>query len=213
ILIDGLRLRHLLIGDDFRFGAQRRGDFAMLSEAARQHRFGLERMDTVSDGGRRVSSSEVRAALAAADFERARELLGRPYFISGRVIHGRKLGRALGFPTLNLRIAHGRPALSGIFVVRVHGLQPTPLPAVASLGVRPAVESAGRPLLEAHVFDFDRDVYGALVRVEFLEKLREEMAFGSMDALAAQIARDAEQARAHFRRAPQQSHRNSDDGR
>jgi riboflavin kinase / FMN adenylyltransferase len=170
----------------------------MLEQAAGTHGFGLQRMPTVTDGGVRISSSEVRAALAAGQFARAEMLLGRPYFISGRVVHGRKLGRALGFPTLNLRIPHGRPAVSGVHVVRVHGLGPQPRRAVASLGTRPAVDSAGCFLLEAHVFDFDADAYGRLVRIEFLRKLRDEARYDTLEALTAQIRLDAQQAREHF---------------
>jgi riboflavin kinase/FMN adenylyltransferase len=198
VLVDGLRVRHLLIGDDFRFGAQRRGDFPMLERAAARHGVELERMDTVAHDGVRISSSAVRAALAGADFARVERLLGRPYSMSGHVVHGRKLGRELGFPTLNLRIPHGRPALAGIFVVRVHGLADGPLPAVASLGTRPAVESAGAPLLETHVLDWRGDAYGRLVRIEFLHKLRDEARYDSLDALVVQIRLDADRARAHF---------------
>jgi len=200
VLVDGLQVRHLLIGDDFRFGAQRRGDFAMLERTAAVHGFELERMSTVAQDGVRISSSAVRAALAAADFGRVERLLGRPYSMSGHVVHGRKLGRELGFPTLNLRIPHGRPALAGIFVVRVHGLADAPLPGVASLGTRPAVEAAGAPLLETHVLDWRGDAYGRLVRIEFLRKLRDEAHYDGLDALVAQIRLDADQARAHFAR-------------
>jgi riboflavin kinase/FMN adenylyltransferase len=199
-LVDGLQVRYLLIGDDFRFGAQRRGDFAMLEHAALRHGFELERMATVAHDGVRISSSAVRAALAAADFVRVERLLGRPYAMSGHIVHGRKLGRELGFPTLNLRIPHGRPALAGIFVVRVHGLADAPLPGVASLGTRPAVETAGAPLLETHVLDWRGDAYGRLVRIEFLRKLRDEAHYDGLDALVAQIRLDADQARAHFAR-------------
>jgi riboflavin kinase/FMN adenylyltransferase len=201
VLVDGLRVRHLLIGDDFRFGARRRGDFAMLEAAAARHGFELERMDTVAHEGVRISSSAVRAALASADFVAVERLLGRPYAMSGHVVHGRKLGRELGFPTLNLRIPHGHPALAGIFVVRVHGLADGPLPGVASLGTRPAVETAGVPLLETHVLDWRGDVYGRLVRIEFLRKLRDEAHYDGLDALVAQIRLDAGEARAHFARA------------
>ena len=198
VLVEGLQVRYLLIGDDFRFGAQRRGDFAMLERAAATHGFGLQRMATVVQDGVRVSSSEVRAALAAGDFAHAQRLLGRPYFISGRVIHGRKLGRTLGFPTLNLRIPHGRPAVAGVHAVRVHGLAREPLAGVSSLGTRPAVERDGQLLLEVHLFDFQRDAYGTLVRVEFLRKLRDEAHYDTLDALTAQIRLDARQAREHF---------------
>ena len=199
IIVDGLHTRYLLIGDDFRFGAMRRGDFAMLREAATRHGFELDRVATVMRGGRRISSSAVREALAQGDFARARELLGRPYFISGHIVHGRKLGRTLGYPTLNLPIPFERPAVAGVFVVRVHGLDEVPVAGVASLGTRPAVERDGRHLLEVHLFDFDADIYGRLVRVEFLHKLRDEANFDSIEALVAQIDRDAQAARAWFR--------------
>ncbi len=202
IIVEGMHTRHLLIGDDFRFGAQRRGDFAMLAQAAARHGYELAQVATVERDGERISSSAVRAALAAADFERARELLGRPYFVSGHVVHGRKLGRTIGVPTLNLPIPFERPALAGVFVVRVHGLDTRPLAGVASLGTRPAVERDGRLLLEVHLFDFDGDAYGRLVRVEFLHKLRDEARFDSIDLLTAQIARDAQAAREWFGREP-----------
>jgi riboflavin kinase/FMN adenylyltransferase len=141
----------------------------------------------------------VRAALAEGDFGRTQELLGHPYTMSGHVIHGQKLGRTLGFPTLNLRVAH-RPALSGIFIVQVHGLAAQPLPAVASLGVRPTVEDLGRMLLEVHVFDYDQPSYGKLVRVEFLSKLRDEEKYADLATLTAAIDRDAANARAFFAR-------------
>ena len=198
VLQEGLQARYLLIGDDFRFGARRRGDFDMLSAHAANHAFTLERMTTVAHGGERFSSSAVRRALAAGDLAQARELLGRPYFISGHVIHGRKLGRTLGFPTLNIRVPFDNPAVSGIFIVQVHGLGVRPLPAVASLGTRPAVESQGKLLLEVHVFDFNASVYGSLVRVEFLERLREERHYDNLDLLVEQIQLDARAARDHF---------------
>ena len=207
VLVRGLRARHLLIGDDFRFGARRAGDFALLCAAGARHGFSVERMRTVTDtphlpaGGARVSSSSLREALAAGDMARAHALLGRPYSVSGRVLHGRKLGRRLGFPTLNQRLwrpaihALVRPALAGVFAVRVHGLDRVPLPGVASLGTRPAVEHHGAWLLETHVFDFARDVYGACVRVEVAQKLRDEAHYDTLDALTEQIDRDARAAR------------------
>jgi riboflavin kinase/FMN adenylyltransferase len=198
VLLEGLRARTLLIGDDFRFGAKRRGDFAMLREQAARHGFELRRMDTVAIDGERISSSAVRQALAQADFDRVQRLLGRAYTVSGHVVHGRKLGRELGFPTLNLRIPHGRPALHGIFVVRVHGLGAAALPGVASLGTRPAVEADGVPLLETHVLDWSGHAYGRVVRIEFLRKLRDEANYTGLDALVAQIRLDADAARAHF---------------
>lgn len=197
VLVDGLHVKWLMVGDDFRFGARRLGDIAMLQDAGRAYGFQVETLDAVMLGERRISSSAVREALAAGDFEATQQLLGHPYAMSGHVIHGQKLGRTLGFPTLNLRVAH-RPALCGIFVVQVHGLLDAPLPAVASLGVRPTVEDAGRMLLEVHVFDYDRPAYGKLVRVEFLAKLRDEEKYVDLPTLTDAIERDARQARAFF---------------
>ena len=197
VLVDGLHVKWLMVGDDFCFGAKRAGNVAMLEEAGKRYGFQVETLPTVREGDQRISSSAVRATLAAGDLRATGALLGHPYAISGHVIHGQKLGRTLGFPTLNLRVMH-RPALQGIFVVQVHGLAETPLPAVASLGVRPTVEDAGRMLLEVHVFDYDRPCYGKLVRVEFLEKLRDEEKYVDLDTLTAAIDRDAIQARAWF---------------
>ncbi|VVE40026.1 riboflavin kinase [Pandoraea iniqua] len=198
IIVDGLHTRWLLVGDDFRFGAKRAGDIEYLREAGRQHDFVVQQMPTIAHDGVRISSSEVRAALADGNFERAHALLGRPYAISGHVVHGMKLGRKLGFPTLNIRIAHKHPALTGIFVVQVHGLADTPLPAVASLGLRPTVDDSGRVLLEVHLLDFAGDCYGKLVRVEFLQKLRDEAKFDGLAELEAAIAQDTREARAYF---------------
>jgi len=198
LLIDGLRVKWLLVGDDFRFGAHRTGDIALLRASARRHGFEVESMDSVTDQGQRISSSAVRTALAVGDLDRAAELLGHPYSVSGHVIHGQKLGRTLGFPTLNLRVSRRCPALSGIFVVQVHGLAPAPLPGVASLGVRPTVDDSGRVLLEVHVFDFSDNAYGKLVQVEFLKKLREEEKFVDLPTLKTAIEDDALQARKYF---------------
>lgn len=195
-LLAGCDVRWLLVGDDFRFGARRAGDNALLQQYARQGCFELEQMPTFDDGGERISSTAVRTALAAGDLTRAERLLGRPYSISGRVLHGRKLGRSMGFPTLNLRIAHAHPAVHGIFAVRVHGISREPVHGVASIGLRPTVDRQGRWLLEVHLFDFTREIYGQLVDVEFVKKLREEQKYETLDALAAAIRRDAEQARA-----------------
>jgi riboflavin kinase/FMN adenylyltransferase len=190
-----LGARWVLVGDDFRFGAKRAGDFAFLADAARRHGFELEAMPTVSNGGVRVSSSAVRNALAHGELVRAHALLGRPYSISGRVVHGEKLGRALGFATANVQLKHNRPPLGGIFAVRVHGIGAGPRQGVASLGVRPTIKAGGKPVLEVHLFDFTDDLYGAHLRVEFLAKLRDEEKYPDLDALKAQIARDCAQAR------------------
>jgi riboflavin kinase/FMN adenylyltransferase len=202
ILIEGCQVRWLLVGDDFRFGARRSGDNALLQQYADKGCFELEEMPTFDDGGERISSTAVRAALAIGDMKRAERLLGRPYVISGRVLHGRKLGRSMGFPTLNLRIAHAHPAVHGIFAVLVHGIAPAPLPGVASIGLRPTIDAQGRWLLEVHLFDFTREIYGTLVRVEFVQKLREEQKYETLDALAAAIRGDAARARAILSGAP-----------
>ena len=198
VLVGGLHVKWLIVGDDFRFGARRAGDLALLVEAGRRHGFEVVSLPTVMHEDTRISSSEVRTALADGNFARAQDLLGHPYAISGHVQHGRKLGRTIGFPTLNLRIVHKRPAVSGIFVVQVHGLAERPLPAVASLGVRPTVEDNGRVLLEVHVFDFSGNCYGKLIRVEFLKKLRDEAKYDDLDSLTRAIDADARAAREFF---------------
>ncbi len=200
LLINGCHARWLLVGDDFRFGARRSGDIALLQRHASHGDFELEQMPTVVEGEQRISSSAVRAALASGDLARAEHLLGRPYVISGRVLHGRKLGREIGFPTLNLRIAHRHPAVQGVFAVRVHGIGAGARPGVASVGLRPTVEDSGRWMLEVHLFDFSEQIYGRLVRVEFLQKLRDEVRYASLDELTSAIADDATRARALFER-------------
>ncbi len=193
VLVRGLGARVVLVGDDFCFGAKRAGNYAMLDAAGPAAGFEVARMMSYEVHGQRVSSSAVRAALAAGDMKLAAELLGRPYTISGHAVHGRKLGRTLGFRTLNLRFGHPRPAAMGIFAVRVHGLAATPLPGVASLGVRPTVEDAGRVLLEVHCLQWPLPLeggYGRLLRVELLHKLHDELKYPSLDALRDGIARD-----------------------
>lgn len=202
VLRRGLGVRHLIIGDDFRFGSRRTGDFATLRAAGAEHGFGVEAMPTVDAEGQRVSSSAVRCALAEGDLAQAAKLLGHHYSMAGRVIPGDRIGRTLGFPTANIQLKHRRPALSGIFTVSVDGLGAAPLPGVASVGVRPTVTESGRPTLEVHLFDFDADCYGAHLRVNFLRKQREEVKYESLDALRAQIARDAATAREWFARNP-----------
>ncbi|MCH8622133.1 bifunctional riboflavin kinase/FAD synthetase [Undibacterium sp. TS12] len=198
VLVDGLHVKWVMVGEDFRFGAKRAGDIATLAEAGARFGFTVETLPSVQNKGVRISSSAVRLALANADFDEAEALLGHPYYISGHVVHGQKLGRTIGFPTLNLRIAHHRPALNGIFIVQVHGLADEPLPAVASLGVRPTVDDSGRVLLETHVFDYSGHAYGKVVQIEFLKKLRDEEKYTDLPTLTAAINKDAEQARAYF---------------
>lgn len=198
VLLRDSAARFLLVGDDFRFGAKRAGDIALLTDYAARGAFELDIMPTVAVDGERISSTGVRQALAAGDLVRASALLGRSYTISGHVLHGRRLGRALGFPTLNLKIEHAQPALQGIFAVRVHCLTDHPIHGVASIGLRPTVDNAGRWLLEVHLFDFADAVYGRLVSVEFVKKLRDEHKYETLDALSAAIGDDAARARALF---------------
>ena len=196
MLVDACQVRWLLVGDDFRFGARRAGDVSLLREAAPQHGFVVEQLPSVCDGGERVSSSAVREALRAGDFRRAERLLGHPYRISGHVQYGRRLGRELGFPTLNLAVPHRVPAVQGIFAVRVSGVAQQPWPGVASLGLRPTVNDDGRWLLEVHLFDLEASLYGRLVCVEFVARLRDEARYETLDALRHAIAADAARARA-----------------
>lgn len=196
-IVRGLGVRHLMIGDDFRFGKGRTGDFALLQQAGKEHGFGVEAMETLVHEGERVSSSAVREALDAGDLEHAERLLGRPYCISGRVIHGQKLGRKLGYATANIQLKRLKAPLSGIFVVTVDGIGARQYEGVASLGVRPTVSASGKPTLEVYIFDFEGDLYRAHLRVNFLHKLRDEAKFDSLDALQAQIARDVADAKAH----------------
>ncbi|MGP1630038.1 MAG: bifunctional riboflavin kinase/FAD synthetase [Giesbergeria sp.] len=226
VLVRGLGARYVLVGDDFRFGRQRAGDYAMLGTAGQRLGFDVARMNSYEisyahaapDANQpvRVSSSEVRAALAAGRMDDAAQLLGRPYAISGHVVHGRKLGRALGeasagagngFRTLNLRFSHWKPAASGIFAVWVHGLGTAPLPGVANLGIRPSVDphdvNGGRVLLETHCLEWPQHLgaegaYGKIIRVELMHKLHDELKYDSLDALTAGIARDCADARAWF---------------
>jgi riboflavin kinase / FMN adenylyltransferase len=203
VLVARLQARYVLVGDDFNYGARRAGNYATLDAAGAAAGFDVARMMSYEVHGLRVSSSAVREALAAGNMTRAAELLGRPYSISGHAIHGAKLGRQLGFRTLNLRFNHPKPATMGIFVVRVHGLADEALPGVASLGVRPTVEEAGRVLLETHCLQWPEHLgidggYGRCLRVELLHKLHDELKYESLDALRAGIARDTEDAQRWF---------------
>ena len=196
LLVHRLRSQWLLVGDDFRFGAKRVGDFALLREAAMKNRFELAAMPSFTHNGERVSSTVVRNALARGDLARAQELLGRAYSISGRVMHGNKLGRTIGFPTANVQMRHNRPPLAGIFAVHLHVADTCVLPGVASLGLNPTVSNTNRAKLEVHAFDFSGDLYGQHVRVEFLKKLRDEEKYSDMEILKKQIQVDADHARA-----------------
>jgi len=198
ILRDGLAVRRLLVGDDFRFGARRSGDFALLEALASRSGFEVEAMTSVVVAGERVSSTVIRGRLERGDLSGAQKLLGRRYSIAGRVVDGDKLGASIGYPTANVQLKRSKAPLSGIFVVEVEGLGPQPLPGVASLGVRPTVKERGRPTLEVHLFDFDERIYGRRIGVRFLKKLRDEQKFAGIDALVAQMDRDAAAARDYF---------------
>jgi riboflavin kinase/FMN adenylyltransferase len=203
VLVNGLHAGYVLVGDDFRFGAKRAGDYDFLDAAGSAAGFDVARMKSYEVHGVRVSSSVVRDAMVAGDLAQVAHLLGRPYTVSGHVIHGQKLGRSLDCRTLNVRFGHEKPATSGIFVVRTHGLADGPLDGVASLGVRPTVEDAGRVLLEVHCFDWPQALgkeggYGKIVRVELLHKLRDEARYDGLEALQAAIHKDIADAKSFF---------------
>ena len=216
VLVKGLGVKYLLVGDDFRFGAKRAGDYAMLDAAGQEQGFDVARMNSYEVHGLRVSSSAVRDALGRGDMDGVARLLGRPYSISGHVVHGRKLGRGLGasseggndgFRTLNLRFSHWKPAASGIFNVEVHGLSAKSLPGVANLGIRPSLDpndvNGGRVLLETHCLDWPHSVgleggYGKIIRVDLLHKLHDELKYDSLEALTLGIAKDCDEAREFF---------------
>ena len=198
ILLDGLDVRYLVVGDDFRFGRERAGDFAMLQAAGAEHGFQVVNMHTFALGGSRVSSTRIRHALESGDLETAEQLLGRPYRMCGRVAHGDKRGRTIGFPTANIHLHRRATPVTGVYAVELFGIEGEPVPGVANVGTRPTVDGF-RALLEVHLFDFDRDIYGCHVHVDFLYKLREERRFESFDALKRQIHLDSDMAREYFR--------------
>ena len=207
VLLNGLGVKYVLVGDDFRFGKQREGDYALLDAHGEAQGFDVARMNSYEVHKLRVSSSAVREALSQGRMTDAARLLGRPYTISGHVVHGRKLGRTLGFKTLNLRFAHWKPAASGIFAVLVHGLSHKPLQGVANLGVRPSLDpsdvNGGRVLLETHCLDWPtalgaEGAYGKIIRVELLHKLHDELKYDGLDALTQGIRKDCDDARNWF---------------
>lgn len=206
ILVKGFSVRWILVGDDFRFGARRAGDFAMLKAFSELYDFKVEEMPSFTINNQRISSNGVREALAAGNLNHAKLLLGRPYSISGHVINGDKLGKKLGFPTANIQLKHNKPPLSGIYVVEVHGaikLSPTKITyGVASLGIRPTIYKNGKPTLEVHLFDFNQEIYGRHLRVDFLHKLRDEETYPDLETLTKQIAKDVENAKNYFLTVP-----------
>ena len=205
VLLNGLGVKYVLVGDDFRFGSKRLGDYAMLDAAGARLGFDVARMNSYEVRGLRVSSSAVRESLGRGAMAEVAQLLGRPYAISGHVVHGRKLGRELNCRTLNLRFTHWKPAASGIFVVRVHGIAAEPLAGVANLGIRPSIDpndvNGGRVLLETHCLDWpthlgDEGGYSKIIRVELLHKLHDELKYDGLDALMQGIHKDCADARA-----------------
>jgi riboflavin kinase/FMN adenylyltransferase len=194
VLIKALDVRHVVVGEDFHFGHRARGSFMALQEAGRKLAFGVSRCVTFELDGRRVSSSWVRDALANGEFATAENLLGRPYCIQGPVARGGQVGRSIGFPTANVSLRRLSTPLSGVYAVRVHGLADVSLAGMANLGTRPTV-NGNHKLLEVHLFDFDADIYGRHVSVEFVHKLRDEKKFDSLEALKVQIIQDEDAAR------------------
>ncbi|MEN8168650.1 MAG: bifunctional riboflavin kinase/FAD synthetase [Pseudomonadota bacterium] len=199
VLLDGLDIRYLVVGDDFRFGKGRGGDFSMLQQVGAKHGFDVVNMHTFSQGDERVSSTRIREALQRGELMPAEQMLGRTYRMCGRVAHGNKLGRTIGFPTANIFLHRKKTPVDGVFAVEMFGIKGEPVAGVANVGTRPTVDETGtRSLLEVHLFDFDGDIYGRYVHVDFLHRIREERRFESFDALKAQILNDADVARAFF---------------
>lgn len=199
VLARQIGARYVLVGDDFRFGKGRAGDNALLATLGHQHGFLAEAMPEIAVDGLRASSTAVREALTSGNLQLAEQLLGRPYRISGRVVHGNKLGRQIGFPTANIQVKHNRPPLSGIFVTEVQGAADGPVLGAASFGKRPTVDDSGQVTLEIYLLDFSGDLYGKHLQVDFLHKLRDEAKYDGLDPLIAQIRRDVDDTRAYYR--------------
>ena len=199
ILVHGLNVRHVVVGDDFHFARRREGNVEQLQAAGAVLDFSVERVPSVVVNGVRVSSTAIRDALTSGDMQTATALLGRPYRMSGKVVKGDRVGRTLGYPTANVDLRRRQSAVMGIFAVRVHGVGPEPLDAVASVGSRPTFEGT-RAILEVHIFDFDGDIYGDYIHVDFLAWLRDQEKFGSADELVAQMHVDADNARSALAR-------------
>jgi len=198
LLVEGLNVRYLVVGDDFRFGKDRQGDFALLQQVGKQHGFQVVNMHTFAIEDMRVSSTRIREALQDGDLAVAEKLLGRPYRMSGRVAHGDKRGRKMGYPTANIHLHRAKVPLNGVYAVQLYGIDEEPVNGVANIGVRPTISGSDKALLEVHLFDFKRDIYGEHVQVYFLKKLREEQKFASLEQLIEQIHIDSTQAKGFF---------------
>lgn len=198
LLVDGLNVRYLVVGDDFRFGCDRQGDFELLQQAGQEFGFQVVNMHTFAVDQIRVSSTRIRQALKAGDLTLAEKLLGRPYRMSGRVAHGDKRGRTMGFPTANIHLHRCKVPLSGVYAVQLFGIDGEPVKGVANVGIRPTV-GGDKALLEVHLFDFDQDIYGEHVQVHFLHKLRDEQKFPDLTMLVKQIKQDCQQANDYFK--------------
>lgn len=199
LLVRALGCRHVVTGEDFHFGCDRSGDQAYLLASGQRHGFSVGQMPTLALAGERVSSTRLRAAVAAADFELAEQLAGRPYTVSGHVVHGDKIGRSLGLPTANILMQRRVLPLRGVFAVSVHGLGDDILPGVANVGTRPTVQGI-QARCEVHLLNFNADIYGRRLRVQFHHKLRDEQRFASLDVLKAAIKKDVASAQQYFAR-------------
>jgi riboflavin kinase/FMN adenylyltransferase len=198
LFVDGLGVKYVVVGDDLRFGRNRSGDFDLLRRVGMVHGFEVVDTQTLQVSEERVSSTRIREVLAESDFSLAERLLGRPYSIAGRVIVGQQLGRTIGAPTANMELHRLRSPLSGVFAVEVHGADEVMRPGVANVGVRPTIGDLSKAILEVHLLNFNKNIYGRNLRVVFRKKLRNEVKFDGLDALKAQIGRDVEQARHYF---------------
>lgn len=203
VLVEGIGVKYLVVGDDFRFGCDRSGDYELLKQAGKMHGFDVIDTHTYEIEDERVSSTRIRRELEAGHFEFAAQLLGKPYTITGHVVYGQQLGRQLGVPTANVQLRRYRSPLNGVFAVEAHLADGRLVQGVANVGVRPTVGGETKPILEVHLFDFDEHIYGQIIEVEFKTKLREETKFESLELLKAQLQRDIEDARAFFARRQQ----------
>jgi riboflavin kinase/FMN adenylyltransferase len=198
ILIDKLNVKHLVIGDDFHFGKARRGNFAMLKEKGKLHGFSVEDTGSYQVSGLRISSTLIRDALGAGDLAQAEKLLGHCYSVCGRVAHGDKRGRTIGYPTANIRMFRKNTPVNGVFAVTMSGIDGLEFDGVANVGTRPTVDGGSKVILETYLFDFDKEIYGRYVEVTFKQKIRDEVRFQSMEQLKAQIEKDVAEAKKIF---------------